>query len=227
MKRAVFIFLAVLSALLVSGCLLLEQPLALKQITVDGTLTEWGDYLKEDHSFDATDSAWEVQNELYKAGVAVVKDALYIAGIYTKSGNNNFLVLVDFGNYQGATDTSQLPWSRNYKFKNGQIDFHWESWEDGFKCWKFLPTGEATELTNAEATFTTWEGKIIVEAKIPLSNFGITDATKAYLKAAFGITGGRDENGKQWIGDVYPNGQAVAPSDNTGAYEFDKFVELK
>jgi len=86
---------------------------------------------------DATnDSAWGVNNELFKAGVKYDDQYLYIAGVYTVSGNN-FMCLADLSSLNGATDTSKHPWNnRSYTFETGDIDLAFESWGDGFNVWK-------------------------------------------------------------------------------------------
>jgi len=200
MKKVLWVFAAVLIGLLVTSCALFEKPPLLKTVKVDGDLSDWENYVYTD---GATDSQWD-NNEIYKAGILFDATNLYIAGEFVKSGYNNFAVIVDFSGITGAPDTSKHPWGRSYKFEKGDVDFMLETWGDDYKAWRFTST-EATEVTATLASTTTENGHIVVEIAVPLAKFGITDPNKLSVKAVFVLTGGKDDNGKQWAGDFYPN----------------------
>ena len=191
---------------------------------VDGDLSDWGSALIEDAT---NDSAWGVNNELFKAGVKYDDQYLYIAGVYTVSGNN-FMCLADLSSLNGATDTSKHPWNnRSYTFETGDIDLAFESWGNGFNVWKVTPEG-FTEVTDVSfARFSTDDGKTVVEAAIPLSKLGITSTTSLTAKAAFAITGGIGD-GKQWVGDFYPEQGYTLPSDGgiTGPATITSFIKF-
>ncbi|KAF2962349.1 hypothetical protein [Fervidobacterium sp. 2310opik-2] len=199
MKKALFITSAVILILVVASCASLEKPLLLKSVTVDATLTDWGEYLYTD---GASDSKWE-NNEIYQAGILFDATNLYIAGIFTKDGYNNFMVMVDLSGVAGASDTNKHPWERSYKFEEGDVDFVLETWGDDYTAWIFT-TSEASEVKGTFAKATK-DGKNVVEFAIPLSKLGVTDASKLSVKAVFVITGGTDDQGKQWAGDFYPD----------------------
>ncbi|MDM7321471.1 MAG: hypothetical protein ACK4EZ_02400 [Fervidobacterium pennivorans] len=201
MKKVLWVFAAVLVGLLVTSCALFEKPPLLKTVTVDGNLSDWGNYVYTDGN--ATDSQWGNENEIYKAGILFDATNLYIAGEFVKSGMNNFAVIVDFSGVTGAPDTSKHPWSRSYKFEKGDVDFMLETWGNGYNAWRFTST-EATEVTATLAATTTENGHTVVEIAVPLAKFGITDPNKLSVKAAFVLTGGMGD-GKQYAGDFYPN----------------------
>jgi hypothetical protein len=200
MKRVLWVFAAVLVGLLVTSCALFEKPPLLKTVTVNGDLSDWGSYVYTD---GATDSQW-ANNEIYKAGILFDATNLYIAGEFVKSDMNNFAVIVDFSGVTGAPDTSKHPWKRSYKFEKGDVDFMLETWGDGYGAWRFT-SAEATEVTATLVATTTQNGHKVVEIAVPLAKFGITDPNKLSVKAVFVLTGGKDEGGKQWAGDFYPN----------------------
>lgn len=200
MKRVLFITSAVVLIILVASCALFEKPPLLKSVTVDATLTDWGDYL---HTDDSSDSQWGASNEIYKAGILFDATNLYIAGEFTKEGMNNLMVIVDLSGVTGAANTSKHPWNRSYKFEKGDVDFVLETWGDDYNAWRFT-TNEATEVKGTFRNSTTEDGKKIVEFAIPLSKFGVMDASKLSAKAVFVITGGYDQD-TQWAGDFYPN----------------------
>ncbi|MGC8955494.1 MAG: hypothetical protein ACP5JS_05260 [Fervidobacterium sp.] len=198
MKKALFVTSAIVLMLVVASCALLEkQP---KSVTVDGTLTDWEGYLYTDN---ANDSQWGGNNEIYQAGIRFDEKNLYIAGVFTKENMNNLMVMVDLSGVTGASDTSNHPWNRKYKFENGDVDFVLETWGDGYTAWTFTAS-EATEATGTFANTTTEDGKKIVEFAIPLSKLGVTNAVGLSVKAVFVITGGFDQ-GTQWAGDFYPD----------------------
>jgi hypothetical protein len=200
MKRVLWVFAAVLVGLLVTSCELFEKPPLLKTVTVDGNLSDWASYVYTD---GATDSRW-ANNEIYKAGILFDATNLYIAGEFVKSEMNNFAVIVDFSGITGAPDTDKHPWRRSYKFEKGDVDFMLETWGDGYGAWRFTST-EATAVTATLVATTTQNGRRVVEIAVPLRQFGITDPNKLSVKAVFVLTGGKDESGKQWAGDFYPN----------------------
>jgi hypothetical protein len=201
MKKVLWVFAAVLVGLLVTSCALFEKPPLLKTVKVDGDLSDWREYVYTDGN--ATDSQW-ANNEIYKAGILFDATNLYIAGEFVKSDMNNFAVIVDFSGITGAPDTSKHPWGRSYKFEKGDVDFMLETWGDDYKAWRFTST-EATEATATLASTTKENGRKVVEIAVPLKQLGITDPNKLSLKAVFVLTGGKDDNGKQWAGDFYPN----------------------
>ena len=185
---------------------------------VDGDLADWGSALTEDAT---NDSAWDVSNELFKAGVKYDDQYLYIAGVYNVK-DNNFICLADLSGLNGATDTSKHPWNnRSYTFETGDIDLAFESWGDGFNAWKV--TSEAfTEVKGVSfAKFSTDDGKIVVEAAIPLSALGVT-AESLTVKAAFAITGGLS-GGKQHVGDFCPE-QTCGPGGITAPATINAFI---
>jgi len=184
---------------------------------VDGDLTDWGSALTEDAT---NDSAWDVSNELFKAGVKYDDQYLYIAGVYNVEGNN-FICLADLSSLNGATDTSKHPWNRSYTFETGDIDLAFESWGNDFNVWKV--TSEAfTEVKGVSfAKFSTDDGKIVVEAAIPLSALGVT-AESLTVKGAFAITGGVSD-GTQWVGDFCPE-QACGTGGITAPATINAFI---
>ncbi len=200
MKKALFITLSALLVIFMTNCALFEKPPLLKTITVDATLIDWENYVYSDNT---TDSQWGLNNEIYKAGILFDATNLYIAGEFTKEGYNNFMVIVDLSGVTGAADTSKHPWNRKYKFEKGDVDFVLETWGDGYYAWRFT-TSEATEVAGRFA-FKDVDGRKIIEFAIPLEKFGVTDPNKLSVKAAFVLTGGTDDSGKQWAGDFYPN----------------------
>lgn len=186
---------------------------------VDGDLSDWGSALIEDAT---NDSAWGTNNELFKAGIKYDDQYLYIAGVYTVDGNN-FMCLADLSSLTGATDTSKHPWgNRSYTFETGDIDLAFESWGNDFGVWKVTSDG-FTEIKDVSfARFSTVDGKIVVEAAIPLSTLGITDVTSLTVNAAFAITGGYD-NGTQWVGDFCPD-QTCGSNGITAPAPIDNFI---
>ncbi|MGB9795456.1 hypothetical protein [Fervidobacterium gondwanense] len=201
MKKVLWVFTVVLVGLMIASCDLLQKPPLLKTVTVDGNLSDWESYVYTD---GATDSQWGVNNEIHKAGILFDATNLYIAGEFTKEGYNNFMVIVDLSGVTGAADTSKHPWGRQYKFEKGDVDFVIETWANGYNAWRFT-SSEATGVSVTLASTETTGGRKRVEIAVPLANLGVTDASKLSLRAVFVLTGGVDDNGKQWAGDFYPN----------------------
>ncbi|WP_448377375.1 hypothetical protein [Fervidobacterium sp.] len=202
MKKVLWVFTAVLVGLLITSCALFEKPPLLKTVTVDGNLSDWGQYVYTD---GATDSRWGVNNEIYKAGILFDATNLYIAGEFTKADMNNFAVIVDLSGVNGAADTSKHPWGRKYKFEKGDVDFMLETWGDDYGAWRFPSTGATPTAVEVTLSATTTEsGRKVVEIAVPLATLGVTDANKLSVKAVFVLTGGTGD-GKQWAGDFYPN----------------------
>lgn len=222
MKKVLWLFIAVLMALVVTSCV--EQPKPEpepqpigKTITVDGTLTEWETLLITDL---ATDSKWGSSNEIYAAGICFDATQLYIGGEYTKEGYNNFMVIVDISGVEGATNTAQHEWgNRMYAVENGDIDLVIEAWEDGFEAWKVTPDGFVKITDSVSKAFNAGE-HIKAEFAIPLEIFGITKAsTELTVKAAFVLTGGTSDNGTvQWAADFLPE-QEVTPVSGDSGYQ--------
>lgn len=165
MKKALFITLSVLLVVFMTNCALFEKPPLLKTITVDGTLTDWESYVYSDNE---SDSQWGANNEIHKAGILFDATNLYIAGEFIKEGYNNLMVIVDLSGVTGATDTSNHPWNRKYKFEKGDVDFVLETWGDGYNAWRFT-TSEATEVTGTLAS-TEIDGRKRIEFSIPLKD---------------------------------------------------------
>ena len=184
---------------------------------VDGDLADWGSALTEDAT---NDSKWGVSNELFKAGVKYDDQYLYIAGVYNVEGNN-FICLADLSGLNGATDTSKHPWNRSYTFETGDIDLAFESWGNDFNVWK-VTSDAFTEVKGVSfAKFSTDDGKIVVEAAIPLSALDVT-AESLTVKGAFAITGGVSD-GTQWVGDFCPE-QACGTGGITAPATIDEFI---
>lgn len=202
MKKVLWVFAAVLVGLLVASCDLFQTPPLLKTVTVDGNLSDWGNYVYTD---GATDSRWGANNEIHKAGILFDATNLYIAGEFTKEGYNNFMVIVDLSGVTGAQDTSKHPWNRKYKFEKGDVDFVLETWGDGYGAWRFT-SAEATSVQVTLASTETSDGHKVVEIAVPLNKLGVTDPSKLSVKAVFVLTGGLSDDGsKQYAGDFYPN----------------------
>ncbi|MGB4752240.1 MAG: hypothetical protein WBH60_06370 [Fervidobacterium sp.] len=184
---------------------------------VDGDLADWGSALTEDAT---NDSAWGESNELFKAGIKYDDQYLYIAGVYNVEGNN-FICLADLSGLNGATDTSKHPWNRSYTFETGDIDLAFESWGNDFNVWK-VTSDAFTEVKGVSfAKFSTDDGKIVVEAAIPLSALDVT-AESLTVKGAFAITGGVSD-GTQWVGDFCPE-QACGTGGITAPATIDEFI---
>jgi len=234
MKKYLWVILSTVIVLAVLfSCVPKEEE---SLISVDGDLDDWEGILQTDL---ATDSAWE-SNELFKVGIAFDSRELYIAGVYTKEGYNNFMSLVDLSSLTGATDTTGL--YRSYSFKEGNIDVIFESWNEyaedsdgpnnNFNAWKVTNTTEEATLTDIKDEVTAVLDTVfdetlnatvtVIEAAIPLSKLGITSTTSLTAKAAFAITGGLD-NGKQWVGDFYPE-QTCGTGGITAPATIDKFI---
>lgn len=218
MKKVLLGILAVLTVLLIAGCTMLQTPEAvLKTVTVDGDLSDWGTYLKADPD---NDSKWGTNNEIFKAGVLIDENKLYIAGEFTKEGYNNLMIMIDFDGVSGAADTSPHPWGRGYKFEKGDVDLVVETWGEGGAAWKFSGTN-ATEISSMTLAGSTDEstGRKRVEISIPLNEFGIKDAKKLSLKAVFVLTGGLNDENQQWAGDFYPDQPDLTEVASPGGYE--------
>ena len=184
---------------------------------VDGDLADWGSALTEDAT---NDSAWGGSNELFKAGVKYDDQYLYIAGVYNVK-DNNFICLADLSGLNGATDTSKHPSNRSYTFETGDIDLAFESWGNDFNVWK-VTSDAFTEVKGVSfAKFSTDDGKIVVEAAIPLSALGVT-AESLTVKGAFAITGGVSD-GTQWVGDFCPE-QACGTGGITAPATINAFI---
>ncbi|WP_372590597.1 hypothetical protein QO062_03150 [Fervidobacterium pennivorans subsp. carthaginiensis] len=222
MKKVLWLFIAVLMALVVTSCV--EQPKPEpepqpigKTITVDGTLTEWETLLITDL---ATDSKWGSSNEIYSAGICFDAAQLYIGGEYTKDGYNNFIVIVDISEVEGATNTAGHPWqNRMYAVENGDIDLVIEAWDEGLAAWKVTSEGFEEITDSVSKAFNVGE-HIKAEFAIPLETFGITNAsTELIVKAAFVLTGGTstgDDGTVQWAADFLPEQEATPVSGDSG-----------
>ncbi|MGB4752598.1 MAG: hypothetical protein WBH60_08195 [Fervidobacterium sp.] len=224
MKRHLWVILSTVIVLAVLfSCVKPEGPVS---ITLDGDLEDWGSLLYEDSN---NDCVWG-NDELYKAGITFDSTNLYIAGVYKKDAHsyNNFMCLADISSSNGATDTSKHPWNRSYAFSTGNIGLVVESWQDGFTAWQ-VTSDEFIEITNfATAVILTSEDTITTaEIQIPLSALGITDVTSLTVKAAFAITADCAD-GKQWVGDFYPEQSYTIPSDGgiTGPATITNFIKF-
>ncbi len=235
MKRYLWVILSTVIVLAVLFSCVPKQEKSL--ITVDGDLADWEGILQTDL---ATDSAWGSNNELFNVGIAFDSKNLYIAGVYTKEGLNNFMCLADLSSLTGATDTTGL--YRSYSFKEGNIDVIFESWNEyaedsdgpnnNFNAWKVTNTTEEATLTDIKDEVTAVLDTVfdetlnatvtVIEAAIPLSKLGITSTTSLTAKAAFAITGGLD-NGTQWVGDFCPE-QTCGTNGITAPATIDKFI---
>lgn len=221
MKKVLVGILAILTAFLIAGCAMLQKPEAVfKTVTVDGDLSDWGTYLKTDPD---NDSKWGTKNEIFKAGVLIDANNLYIAGEFTKESYNNLMIIIDFDGVNGAADTTYHPWGRRYKFEKGDVDLVVETWGNGGAAWRFSGT-TATEISSMTLKGIEDEdtGKKSVEISIPLSEFGITvtDAERLSLKAVFVLTGGFNEQANlQWAGDFYPEQPDLTEVDAPGGYK--------
>ncbi len=234
MKKYLWVILSTVIVLAVLfSCVPKEEE---SLISVDGDLDDWEGILETDL---ATDSAWGSNNELFKVGIAFDSRELYIAGVYTKEGYNNFMSLVDLSSLTGATDTTGL--YNSYSFESGDIDVIFESWNeyaedetgpnDNFNAWKVTKATEGATLTNIkeEATavlHTSFDDTLnatvtIIEAAIPLSALGVT-AESLTVKGAFAITGGIGD-GKQWVGDFCPE-QACGTGGITAPATINAFI---
>lgn len=200
MRKSLLLTLSLLTVFLVTGCLLLQPPEAeLRTITIDGDLSDWGNFLVTDSS---TDSRWGPINEVFKGGIILDNTNLYIAGEFTKEGYNNLMVMIDIDGVRGAADTDKHPWNRKYKFDRGDVDLVVETWGEGGKAWRF--TTDASEITFEIKGVNRDDGRKVVEIAIPLSVLNVVDAKKTSMRAVFVITGGLDANGNQTAGDFLP-----------------------
>ncbi|ODN29784.1 hypothetical protein [Fervidobacterium thailandense] len=173
-------------------------------ITLDGNLSDWpNDKIFNDPE---NDGKWD-GNEIYKVGVLMENQKLYIAGRFAKTGMNNFMVLVDVNGRNGAQDTSTHPWNRMYKFQNGDIDFILESWGSGFSAWVYDETqSKFVEVSSGviKHVGTTSEGVNVIEVEIPMTLFFSTIPTNVSGNVAFVLTGGVGGD-NQHASDFAPN----------------------
>jgi hypothetical protein len=185
-----------------SGLVVLSKKELYKaSITVDANLSDWNNLLVRDAENDGKIAG----NEIYRAGISVDQNNLYIAGDFTKTGYYNFMILIDISSVSGASDTTGYGWNRSYKFENGDLDFVLETWGDDFNAWKGTQSGFTSVREQVTHVGRTDEnGHKIVEIALPLSLFGITDVSKVNIKAAFVLTGWI-ENGAQLASDFLPN----------------------
>lgn len=185
-----------------SGLVVLSKKELYKaSITVDANLSDWNNLLVRDAENDGKIAG----NEIYRAGISVDQNNLYIGGDFRKTGYYNFMILIDISSVSGASDTTGYGWNRSYKFENGDLDFVLETWEDDFNAWKGTQSGFTSVREQATHVGRTDEnGHKIVEIALPLSLFGITDVSKVNIKAAFVLTGWI-ENGAQLASDFLPN----------------------
>lgn len=223
MKKHLWVILSTVIVLAVLfSCVKPEGPVS---ITLDGDLEDWGSLLYEDSN---NDCVWG-NNELYKAGITFDSTNLYIAGVYKRT-NNDFLCLVDLSTLGGATNTMNWDWHKHYTFSKGDIDIIFDSWDSGFGAFK-VTSDTVTEITEEASVVVIKadDGTITVEAKIPLSTIGATNTESLKVNAAFAITGGyRDDIGKQFVGDFYPEQGYTLPSDGgiTGPATITSFIKF-
>lgn len=235
MKKYLWIILSTVVVLAVLfSCVPKEEEESL--ISVDGDFDDWAGILQTD---SPTDSAWGPNNELFNVGIAFDSKKLYIAGIYTKADLNNFMCLTNLSSLTGATDTTGL--HRSYSFEDGDIDVIFESWNeytgdetgpnDNFNVWKVTKATEEATLTDIRGEVTavlhtsfdeTLNATVtIIEAAIPLSALGTTSESLT-VKGAFAVTGGIGD-GKQWVGDFYPE-QTCGTNDIPAPATIDEFI---
>ena len=186
------------------------------QKIIDGSLSDWpSTLLVQDPVGDAK---W-AGNDIKEVGLYSDGTYIYIAGVFKKTGYNNFAVMIDLLGRKGANNTNDNPWGRRYAFIGGDVDLMVESWESGLEGWRVDSDGSFHSIT---ANITKAYGKegdwIVVEMKIPLSIFGYKVPAEVPMKAVFVLTGGSG-GGDQWFSDIVPDQDVPTWGSNGGAKE--------
>jgi len=179
-------------------------------IFVDGSLSDWK-ALEE----DAVGDCYWSGNDIFKVGLSFDATNLYLAGDFSKTGNN-LMFLIDISYLEGSNTTFNHPWNRNYIFDSGDIDLVVETWGNGLAAWKVDSNGDFSEITND--TESAYSGSLndgeerFVEIKIPWSSLGVTSIESLQVSYATVITGGFDGT-SQWLSDLAPE-QDLIDSQN-------------
>ncbi|KAF2962424.1 hypothetical protein [Fervidobacterium sp. 2310opik-2] len=212
MRKVLFIALSVLLVIFVTSCALFEKPPLLKTITVDGDLSDWGDYIYTDPSDDSKPSG----NEIYKAGIIFDEKNLYIAGEIKTEVEDTVLgpipkflptILVDLSGTNGASALKDENGKETLKIENGNIDLVFL-----FGFLSVYKEGEFVLLTdNGQIdgkplykieSKTTDDGKTRFEISVPLDKIGVTDPNTLKARAVVILVGGEQE---PIIPDYAPN----------------------
>jgi hypothetical protein len=187
-----------------------------EKITIDGNLSDWASTLLVQDPVG--DAKW-ADNDIKEVGLYSDGVYIYIAGVFKKTGYNNFGVMVDLLGRDGSKNTKNNPWGRRYEFVGGTIDLMIESWESGLEGWRIDSDGSFHSITeNITKKYHKDGDWTVVEMKIPLSIFGYNTPSEVPMKAVFILTGGSG-GGHQWFSDIVPDQNVPTWSENGGAEE--------
>ncbi|WP_461865923.1 CARDB domain-containing protein [Thermococcus sp.] len=232
MKKSIVLFLIAIMIFGVAPTIKLASAQT-PQITIDGNLSDWPANLL--YSDPIGDGKWGANNDIQTFGFFTDGSYLYMAAVFKKDGWNNFMAMIDFSTRKGYPLTTGHPWSRRYKFAEGDIDFVIESWENGFTAWVVDSYGSFTDISShITSAYGSDNGWVVAEFKIPLSVFGEMSLSDLKVKGVATLTGGFDGT-YQWLSDVCPD-QDIFPSWGTSGnvpapavlwkfLEYDPFTE--